>query len=95
MEDISGDQWEHFAAVSRNAPVTHKTPAFSSTHLLALKQLRLGLMAALGARVRCGTPKPVSASVPPLPALALRFINERLRYRGALPVKMDFLAIQG
>lgn len=22
MEDISGDQWEHFAAVSRNDPVT-------------------------------------------------------------------------
>lgn len=37
MEDISGDQWEHFAAVSRNDPVTQDlciqqhSPALSKT----------------------------------------------------------------
>ena len=37
MEDISGDQWEHFAAVSRNGPVIEdfsiqqRSPAHSQT----------------------------------------------------------------
>lgn len=74
MEDISGDQWEHFAAVSRNDPVTQDfsiqqhSPARSETAPLGPDDRAGGACARL--RV-C------------LPAFSLWFINEWLQRRGA------------
>lgn len=62
MEDISGDQWEHFAAVSRNDPVTQDfciqqhSPVLSKTAPLGPDDWAEGACMCL-------------------PALALRFIN--------------------
>lgn len=51
MEDISGDQWEHFAAVSRNAPVTQDSSI--QQHSPARSQTApLGPDGGAGARVR-------------------------------------------
>lgn len=57
MEDISGDQWEHFAAVSRNAPVTQDSSI--QQHSPARSQTApLGPDGGAGVRVRAARPSP-------------------------------------
>lgn len=64
MEDISGDQWEHFAAVSRNGPVTQD---FSiQQHSPARpKMAPVGPDAGAGVRVACVSPCPALSHVCP------------------------------